>query len=104
MPQKLARQIGYKKQESDKKQPDNPKVKTKKSAEPVLVVEKKDVCAEDVIAWIKAHPLIKHSSMCKLIGTDPGNFTRTICSEKPIIKQDVLAKIVEVIKDYGFRP
>lgn len=59
---------------------------------------------EGVITWIKDHPLFKWSGMCRQIGIDAPNFSRTLTSEVPVIEPENLSKIVQIIESYGFVP
>lgn len=66
-------------------------------------INRPEITAKQVVAWINSHPLFKWSSMCFLIGINKGNFGITIQSEDPKIKPEIVLKIVSVISKYGFQ-
>ena len=55
-----------------------------------------------VITWIKSHPFFKYAAMCAEVGIDRSNFSRTLYTGLPHIKESVLKKIVKIISKYGF--
>lgn len=55
-----------------------------------------------IIAWIKSHPMFKWGVMCKDVGIDKANFSRTMANPNPVISPEILLKIVSVISEYGF--
>lgn len=102
MEKKLNRQIGYK---PPKKSPDPTIVIVKpKKVKPPVTIElvSKPSTAQDIIAWIKAHPHFKWFSMCRELGIDGGNFKRTMDAECPVIKPENILKIEKNLMEYGY--
>jgi len=96
MDKKLNRTIGYR--------PDKNGVnaspgtaKTKAS-----VHKKSPVTAKEVCNWLKSHEYLSISPLCKAAGLDPGNFHRTMASENPVIKPEIIDKLVNILGQYGF--
>ena len=94
MDKTLKRNIGYKKS---------------KITTPVVVKPKEVVVdvpraspAKDIVEWIKAHPWIAWGRMCIELGLDKGNFKRTMDSENPSIKAEIIIKIETGLKNYGY--
>ena len=98
---KLNRQIGYVGSES---KIDAKVIQEKKSEQividdiPLLINTK----SKKIISWIKSHPAIKWSLICKNVGIDKGNFQRILKSEKPNIKIEHIIKLEKELKKYGY--
>jgi len=56
-----------------------------------------------IVEWIKSHPLFKWGTMCKVVGIDKSNFSRTLQEENPKIKADVIVKMESILKEYGYK-
>jgi hypothetical protein len=61
--------------------------------------EKKE---ESIVEWIKSHPRFKWSTMCPEIGVDKGNFSKMLKSGYIKLPEDKIAKIKQIIKNYGY--
>lgn len=121
MPTPLKRQIGYKREPKTcmeatkkisestafKKVAKDKKLKPGEFVGPAYLADlpicKKEATAELVVAWIKDHPMFKWSSMCIKFGIHKGNFGTMMKSDNPVIKDEILDKIVAVIELYGFK-
>lgn len=55
---------------------------------------------KNIIKWFESHPLFSINGMCKLIGIDGGNFTRSLQGGK--IPEKHIPKIEGIIKQYGY--
>lgn len=64
-----------------------------------VFVEKKE---ESIAEWIKNHPRFKWSTMCPEIGVDKGNFSKMLKSGYIKLPEDKIAKIKQIIKNYGY--
>lgn len=58
--------------------------------------------SKKITTWIKSHPAIKWSLICKNIGIDKGNFQKTLKSENPSIKIENIIKLEKELKKYGY--
>lgn len=100
MDKKLNRQIGFR---SDRK---IATVNHPKWAKPLIeqaVKEKKEKdVPKQIVAWINERPLFKWSGMCRELGIDPSNFSRILQSTNPVIGPEMMAKILPVLREYGF--
>lgn len=129
MPEQLKRQIGYqrpvaKKSYLSKVYPakDTPPTESVTKAvaetspewaEVVAPAKKLPVKAEkagkkpdltgSVIKWISTHPHFKWTKLCFEVGMDPGNFQRVMKTKNPVIKPEILKKIVKILANYGFQ-
>jgi hypothetical protein len=70
----------------------------KKSIEPIPGPNE----TENVVEWIKNHPLFKYAGMCKDIGVDRSNFYNQYIHGKSKIPPELLDKIIAVIVEYGY--
>jgi len=98
---KLNRQIGYVKPELKS---DTISVENKKSNEinidDILGIAKNK--SKKIVLWIKSHPAIKWSVICKNVGIDKGNFQKILKSEDPSIKIENIIKLEKELKKYGY--
>ncbi len=58
--------------------------------------------AKNISVWLTTHPRFKWTGMAKELGLDPGNFSRTINSDNPVISEEDQTKIIAIIKEYGY--
>jgi len=59
--------------------------------------------SKKIVTWVKDHPLFKWGAMCAKLKIDKGNFQRTLNSKNPNIKPDIISKIEEVLREYGYQ-
>jgi len=55
-----------------------------------------------IIRWIKEHEEFKWGVMCTKLGMDRGNFQRLIKNKVPTIKPELIPKIEDFLKSYGY--
>jgi hypothetical protein len=95
----MSREIMYKNPELTKS-PE--KTETQESLRLEDLYKLVEVKSKKIVNWIKSHPAIKWSLICKSAGIDKGNFQRTLKSEKPKIKIEHIIKLEKELKQYGY--
>lgn len=58
--------------------------------------------SKKITDWIKSHPAIKWSLICKNVGIDKGNFQKVLKSDSPSIKIENIIKLEKELKKYGY--
>ena len=94
---KLNRQIGYTKGSEDRIEAI--------LNEPTIIEEIPNFIklkSQKITSWIKSHPAIKWSFICKIVGIDKGNFQKILKSENPSIKIENIIKLEKELKKYGY--
>lgn len=84
------------KKTATKPRPDKPAPKA--AVNPVI-----EATAADVVKWINSHKLFKWGGMCAQLGLDRRKFSPVLKSKAPSIEPEMLAKIVGVLREYGFQ-
>jgi hypothetical protein len=126
MPEQLKRQIGYKRpvpKKSDiepgpppaapapsksftravaESSPEWEEAVAPAKKEPVKAENKPDL-SKHVIKWMETHPYFKWTKLCIDVGVDPGNFKRCMNAKNPVIKPDILKKMIKILVNYGFQ-
>lgn len=97
MEKTLSRKIGYKPNTTEVVKPAK-----QKATAPTKVVQPPATTAQDIVAFIKSHPLIAWGRMCVQLNIDKGNFQKALLSERPSISAENILKIEAALKDYGF--
>ncbi len=98
---KINRQIGYIKEKEVveiKDSNDNELGQIKIDDLPEIIKTK----SKKITSWIKSHPAIKWSLICKNVGIDKGNFQKVLKSESPSIKIENIVKLEKELKKYGY--
>jgi hypothetical protein len=101
MATRLNRQIGYIKP----KESLDLKISQEVKFEEITVSEIPDLIklkSKKITSWIKSHPAIKWSFICKSVGIDKGNFQKILKSDSPIIKIENIIKLEKELKKYGY--
>lgn len=57
---------------------------------------------EKIKHWLNTHKMFKYTMMCKKIGIDKGNFKRELDKLNPKIKIELISKIENELKNYGY--
>jgi hypothetical protein len=76
---------------------------TKAEVEIQALIQAEKDRPKKIVSWIKLHPEFKWSAMCKKVGIDKGNFQRILTSKDPVIKLELIPKIEEILKKYGYK-
>lgn len=98
---KLNRQIAYIKTAEDNK----PKAQDENQSEQISIDELPGIIklkSKKITTWIKSHPAIKWTLICKNAGVDKGNFQKVLKSEAPSIKIENIIKLERELKKYGY--
>ncbi len=66
-------------------------------------VEKAPVTAKELCEWLNTHTYLNLTKICDEVGQDRGNFQRKLKEESPVMKPEVIEKMVKILKNYGFQ-
>jgi len=68
----------------------------------VAIVEASKLKTKKVVKWINEHEEFKWGVMCTKLGIDRGNFQRTLNSDEPSIKIELVLQIENFLTAYGY--
>lgn len=108
MDKKLNRTIGYIKPTSAVKitpakntEVINPEIQTTE-IDLAAIIETAKIKTKKVVKWINDHEEFKWGVMCTKLGIDRGNFQRTLNSDEPNIKIELVLQIENFLTAYGY--
>lgn len=75
---------------------------TEVSVDILKILEVQKTKSLKIVKWINGHKKFKWGTMCLELGIDKGNFQRVLKSNAPEIKLELIPKIEENLKQYGY--